>query len=440
MPAKISPWIWITALLILWLGPAVVAQDDALLAPTTQHIAAVKNNLIPQWRSSARMYEVLSWIVFGLGLVTTATQLPQLAGRSGTKVAVAVIGLVVSGLTGWLEKGFPCDHRAYRRAIVRAEKAISDLETQMVIYKEHPDLPRDFQAKLQFIKTNLAPLDNELRDLEAQLVAVSWPLGARPVYAAEAGLLTVVGVGESNSLFQAQENSYYAAVEQMVTALGRPAGLQLTPADRAMVQGYIAAYATKTQLQRPGSTAGSLRYETRLALNPIYANAYAIRAFLDSERVRQGPRPLREQIIQAVRKSAAAGKLGRDADGFLEAGLRAPLKGGPLERQVLLEAKNPKFGSFLFTFTIARESKGAARVTLRSIDIREDASGGSTRWSFDVLSQGRVIFSLAEQRWDDSRRPTRCVYAADAGYSGAAPLAGDEVEITLVGLKPKVLP
>jgi hypothetical protein len=357
-----------------------------------------------------------------------------------TKIGVAVIGLVVSGLTGWLEKGFPCDHRAYRRAIVRAEKAISDLETQLVIYKEHPDLPRDFQAKLQFIKTNLAPLDNELRDLEAQLVAVAWPLGASPVYAAEAGLLTVVGVGESNSLFQAQENSYYSAAEQMVMALGRSAGLRWTLADRAIVHAYVASYATKTQYQRSGSGPGLIRYETRLSLNPVYANAYALRALLDSERTRQEQRPPREQVIQTVRKNAAAGKLGRDADGFLEAPLRASLKGASLERQVLLEAKNPKFGSFLFTFTIARESKGAARVTLRSIDIREDASGGSTRWSFDVLSQGRVILSLAEQRWDDSRRPTRCLYPAEAGYSASAPLAGDDVDLMVVGLKPKVLP
>jgi hypothetical protein len=78
-------------------------------------------------------------------------------------------------------------------------------------------------------------------------------------------------------------------------------------------------------------------------------------------------------------------------------------------------------------------------VAIESVEIHQDASGGSTRWSFDVLDgKGNRVLSIPTQRWDDSGRPTRCSLDPNAGYEGSVALVGGKVEIAIVGLKPKV--
>ena len=397
---------------------------DRYLAPTKEHIQRIKPE-IDHWRSAARWYLVLSVGVFVLGLTTAALQLWT---KSWTKKTVAVVGLVISALTGVVEKGFPVDRRSYLASALDAEDTIEQLKTQMALLEDAPDLTTA-PAILDAIHKYITPLETKLRDIEKKLVAAAPPLlGPRVVYAADAPA-SVVGAGECNYLWQARENSQAAAVEKMVTRLAANAALNLSAGARDPLRDYVSQYGSRTDAQTKPSGSGTMRFETRLSLNSTFADAYAMKSFLNSQ-----PVPSRGERIQSVRQRLKAGKPSTDIDGFLETTFQLPLKGG----SVRLEAENPKNGSFVFFFTVT-PTKGPAQVSLKSVEIHQDASPGSTRWSFDVLSGGKVIISLPMQRWDDSKRPTSCIVDPEAGFSGPANPSSETIQLTVVGLKPKVI-
>ena len=410
------------------------ADKEQFLAPVKDHVRAIENQ-IPQWESTARLQFRISAGVFFLGLVIAALQLWT---RSWTKTAVAVVGLAVSGMTGWLSQGFPADRRAYLDSIIETRARIREIQTQMDVYRSNRDLI-DAVAMLNFISEKIAPIEAKLTETEKKLVALTVPM-SKPlmVYAAEtAPLGSVQGFGECNSLWQAQENSQAAAVEKMVSLLVSSASLSLEPGDRDLLRTYVSRYGTKAQVRleqfQQGPPSGTQRFQTRLALSATYLSPFAVKSFLQSERARKGKKLTREDQTQSIRQQVRIRRPNMDVDGFLEHTFTLPLKGG----SVRLEASNPKDGSFVFFFDVAPAAPGSARVSLKSVEIHQDASGGSTRWSFDVLSGSKVIISLPTQRWDDSERPTTCVIDPEAGFSGTAGVSNDAVQLTLVGLKPK---
>jgi hypothetical protein len=99
-----------------------------------------------------------------------------------------------------------------------------------------------------------------------------------------------------------------------------------------------------------------------------------------------------------------------------------------------LEARKPKNGSFAFVF-----GEGPAQVSVKSVDVLQDGSIGSASWSCDVLNGDKVIISLPMQRWDDSKRPTGCTLDSEAGFSGLAKPSTEAIQLTLIGLTPKVI-
>jgi hypothetical protein len=413
------------ALLFTALDSVAFAADDLekLLGPIKVRIQQAKPK-IDSWRYKALWYLVFSGGVFVLGLITAALQMWT---KSWTKTTVAVVGLVISAITGVLERGFAGDRRTYLASALDAEDTIAEVETQMTVLESAPDLTTT-KAILDAINKDIKPLETKLRNIERKLLAAAPPmLGPRVAYASTAPAF-VVGAGECNYLWQARENSQAAAVEKMVTRLAADAALNLSAGSRDSLRDYVSQYGSATNAKP--SESGMVRFETRLSLNSTFANAYAIKSYLDSQLV-----PSREKRIQSVRQRLKAGKLSTDIDGFLETTFQLPLKGG----SVRLEAKIPKKGSFVFVFTAAPTKQGPAQVSLKSVDVLQDGSVGSASWSFDVLSGGNVIISLPMQRWDDSKRPTSCTLDPEAGFSGLANPSGEAIQLTLVGLTPKAI-
>ena len=439
--------------------PSLVAQDP-LLGPTLTHVQEVRQK-IPTWRREANLYAAISWMVFGLGLVTAGAQVFQLSGtkaedtaaaprpkkssqiRQAVRVGVLATGLAVSGLTGVLDRGFPCDHRAYRKAILQAETVLRNIENQAELFKSDPDLHDEqltakarHKAKLDFLNKNVDPPMQQLRDVEERLV--SWVPLRNPgvVYAADVRGTSATGLGESSSLFQAQENSVSSAVEAMATKLAESAKVVLNSANRDILRAYVSRYSSRSQqpVNTKGAAPGVFCHQTTLTMEPGYTSAYAVKTHLASET--KGLTV--EEEIQKIRVAAAQGKLGPDRDGFIEAVVRIPAEGKPLRQKVQLRSANPVNGSFVFEIAVGSANGEAATVSVESIQIEQDGSSGTTRWAFEILNQGRRIITLAEQRWDDSRTATRCNYSGQAAYTGTARVVNGQVELTLVGLKPKL--
>jgi hypothetical protein len=423
---------------LLAMGATTFAEEDELLAQVLSHVARVEAQ-IPRWQSAANQYQLLSAIVFALGLAISAL---QLLTRKWTKTAVAAIGLAISGLTGWLEKGFPGDHRAYRASVLEAQDTLQKLGTQIAFYRQDPDLAT-IRDKLQFLKENVEPLEARLTGIEKTLVAsvspqlwVPAPFRTEVAFAqgVDAGRpFTVQGMGECTSLSQARENSGQAAVDKLVSLVAQRLKRPVSSADRDLLRQYVADYATRTQAQLRGA-AGQSRVQTTLTLAPTYAASYALEASLKEGRAGLGAQPTPEEQIRSIRQRFAKGASTTDVDGFLE----TTVKLQPGSTTVPLRATNAKNGSFRFGLSVTTDRGAGARVSLESVEIHQDASGGSTRWRFDLLDrQGNRILAIPTQRWDDSGRPTKCSFDPGAGYAGATQFAGT-VEVTLVGLKPKV--
>jgi hypothetical protein len=428
------------ACFLLPLTETASADEDKLLAPVLEHMARVEA-AIPKWESAANRYQTLSAMVFALGLVTLALQLWT---RPWTKAVVAAVGVAVSGLTGWLEKGFPADHRAHRAAVLEAQDALKNLRMQVEVYRADPDLEdATVKARLEFIKANIEPLATKLSGLEKTLVASAAPNWLPPplrtevafAHAADYGAgLSAQGAGECSSLWQARENSTQAALERLATLVGQRLKRDTSTVERALLREYVAAFASRRQEQGKASGAGLYRVQTSLTLAPTYASAYAVEASLEDDKARAGPQAAAEETIRSIRKRFATAGSSPEVDGFLEASASLP----PGPASMTLKAKDPRNGFFRFGLRVTA-TRGGARVAIESVEIHQDASGGSTRWSFDVLDgKGNRVLSIPTQRWDDSGRPTRCSLDPNAGYEGSVALVGGKVEIAIVGLKPKV--
>src|SRR5437870_1257048 len=101
------------------------AQTDTLLNETVRHISDIEHK-IPEWEVEARRYSAISACIFALGLLIAGIQIFK-GAKTNTKHVVALIGLAISGLTTWLEKGFPCDAHAYRSNVIDAQNMIRNL-------------------------------------------------------------------------------------------------------------------------------------------------------------------------------------------------------------------------------------------------------------------------------------------------------------------------
>ncbi len=171
----------------------------------------------------------------------------------------------------------------------------------------------------------------------------------------------------------------------------------------------------------------------QLTLPGMYTNQALLNAFLRPYQLRGQPATA-EQEIDRIRTAIRQRRPEPEIDGFLEKDFVLPVSGGAL----LLQAGDPRDGSFEFTFSVSQGKGGQAEVRLSAMKIFEDGPAGSTRWGFVFLSGGKAIFSLPEQRWSDNRRPTECWWESSESLTGRATVSRSGIPLTIVGIKPKV--
>jgi hypothetical protein len=437
------------ALLLLFLAAPVATLHAQLTAETQESfLQDIKDRIsrteaqIPQWEGAAARYWRASVGVMVLGLLSTlvaflsgfksdAKSEPPAQGMArrlgGLAIAGCLIGLIVTGLTWWLQNGFASDRKGYLKAVGEARNVIGQVNLQLQVYRARKFL--DIEPALDFLSKQVTPLTDKLSALDLSLV--SWVPKLEPIaYAQEvqqmrAGL-SVTGIGECNLLPQAEANSRAAAVERLVSSAAKIAGISPTQADRDSLRTFVTKYSTSAQYKNKD------QFQTTMTLNPTFANPKLIGSFVDSDR-RSHMTP--EQRIEMVRKQIMTKNPNASVDGFLETTQVVVSPAGTVN----LSAPDKKNGSFQFGFDVKPQGNAMALVILRTVEIAQDASGGSTRWRFDILSFGSVVISLPEQRWDDSGRPTRCTVDGGAGYSAVVKAPNGGAPITIIGMKPKVI-
>ena len=452
-----------------WVTSLVQTANDAI---------ANIQSLIPTWTHAATWNLAFAITVGLLGVTAATLQLlvPALdheeeaatapvaprgwKNLSKLQWAVVVVGAVISGLTLVMNLAFAADHREYKKSITKAKQVIAKLKENAVSFQQNPDvkaydrldalgehLTTDQRKELQEEYKIVATLDadllkapaKELGEIEEKLSASALPLGEIVAYAAMQPGPTVDAAAESNNAWQAEQNASAAAADKMAALLVQTASLKLGDRERDNLRKYINEYAKK-QSSQENAVAGRVRVRTQLSLPVSYANPASINAFLRANA--QGTSVTHEQEIEKIRNDVKNNVPNASVDGFLEATATVPLNGGP----VRLQAKNPKDGDFEFQFGVQpsvrqsgpQNASGQVQVMLQAMKVFQDASAGSTRWTFYVLSQGRVILSLPDQRWDDSKHPTLCWWEPDGRLTGQAAVVSGGVPLTIVGLKPKV--
>jgi hypothetical protein len=239
--------------------------------------------------------------------------------------------------------------------------------------------------------------------------------------------LTETGTGDCNWLPQAEENSRIAAAEKLVARLVRQNSLKPSQEELEILRAYVAKYADRRQVESSATV-----FRTTLALGPTFSSPKVFGPYL-ADRRRFSTSTV-EDRIEAVRKQFATRNPNASVDGFLERAVSVPLGGGAVKLQQV-----NREGAFEVVFNIKRLPNGAASASVAGINVFEDASLGSTRWSFAVLSGSKVKISLPVQRWEDSGRPTRCTIDPTAGFSAEVATSDSGVPLTVVALKPKVI-
>lgn len=406
---------------------------DSFLEPVNARVLRTTTD-IPVWKSTARLYWRGSAAVMFLGLLGSLFAFVS-GQRSDSKgkgplawpaISAFVIGLGVSGLTWWLQNGFAVDNKGYMKAAGEAEDLVAQLTTQINVYKATTF--EDLDKALSFLKEHITPLSERLQAVQNRLIVLVRsvePVAYAQEYQQMQPSLSANGVGDCNLLSQSEANSRVAAIERVVNSLPKATGVKITPADRDSVRAYVAKYGAFAQYQ------DKAQIQTKLTLGQTFTNPKVLDAFLQSERKSGQFTP--EQRIEVARKQVTSKSM-TSVDGFIETTQTISVPGGTIG----LSAVDKRQGSFQFAFDVKPANDGMATVYLRNIEITQDASGGSTRWRFEILSFGSVVMSLPEQRWDDSGHPTRCAIDGGAGFSAAMKSPQGGVPITIVGMKPKV--
>ena len=288
---------------------------------------------------------------------------------------------------------------------------------------------KDTEDMYSFIQKSYEPLQTEWKGLKKDVLGVSRAIPALAIVQAGANpQWEATGTGDCNLLSQAETNSRVAATEILAGKIRREVSAPFEDLQR--LRAFAAKYGSVSQYRDGKGTA----FRTELTLSSLFSRQAGINSYLAAGRQIQAKQASVEERPNPLQQKDTKKNAPQERDGFIERAVVIPLGGGP----VILKAADPKNGWFVFHFNVSAGKSPTATVTLRAVDIHQDGSGGSTRWSFDFLSNGNRVFSLPEQRWDDSARPTRCTIDPNAGFSGQAAVGKSGVELTAIGIKPKI--
>ena len=424
-----------TGILVVFFVPTLIGQVDStpvreLIAGEIKEVRAA----IPALSAHRQWTLGIAGAIFFLGLILGLVEKTRHENEERPRTrfrwkswAIIAIGILISCLTWWLNNGFKGDHRAYERAAIQADDLYKRMLTQSSVFASRNF--KDLEDMNTFLQKSYEPLQNEWNGLKKDVLGVS-PLipalaivraGANPQWAA-------TGIGDCNVLSQSEANSRIAATEILAGNLRRAVSAPFEDLQR--LRTFAAKYGSVSQYRDGKGTA----FRTEMTLSSLFARQAGITSYLAAGRQTQVQTASMEGRPNPPRQTSAT-KLGtQERDGFIERAVLIPLGGGP----VILKAADSKNGWFVFHFNVSARKSPTATITLRSVEIHQGGSVGSTRWSFEFLSNGNRVLSLPEQRWDDSARPTRCAIDPNAGFSGQATAGKSGIELTAVGIRTKI--
>ena len=115
--------------------------------------------------------------------------------------------------------------------------------------------------------------------------------------------------------------------------------------------------------------------------------------------------------------------------------LLVPSDVGPaaVTRRTQVRMQNLRQGNFALYFSIAG-TKGQVWIRLDQIQVFDDGSAGTTRWTFDVLVDGRRAFSTPIETYSDDTVTYR-MRAGDRSVETQATSASGLIEIKIVGTR-----
>jgi hypothetical protein len=399
--------------------PAIQEIRNGIVSDTRAVIESFEQKVAPSWERKAEIYFYVSACVFLLGLLTTALERLWNSPKAG--LTIACFGVAVAGMTWWQNNGFGGNHKSYRKSASSCRRTISQLNLKLNVMTSRNFASLD--EVLQYKSQDLDPLLGKLEALESELLAsADLPFQVQTAYAAQE--LVSLGTGDCNLLGQSETNATALAISRLAEQLSPKSGGAFSPGEKQALREYVERYAAKSQSK-------DALFRTTLTLHPTYARAAPIYA-QKIKPVAQGKTV--EDKLTGIKAAIQSPSFALERTGYLERDLGVPLKGG----FVTWKADNPKDGWFDFDFQVSGIANQRVQLRMRSIVIREDASGGSTRWAFYVMQQGKLVFEIPEQRWDDGKKPTVCRIDPQSGWAGEAAIIGNTIPIRIVGVKPKV--
>jgi len=407
------------ALGLFLLAAPLAAAEDPLLAESRQKLARMQDK-IGEWKGEARTLLILTLSVAALGAAATAVQALH---PKRSKPITVVIGAVISILTVVNTTVYKVDHRTYELALVDAQKIADDVDTSISSY-----IADESPANRMQIFKSIIDQTKEFSNLERRIKGAPDTGGKEKslvpvVYAAQAQAdrewLSFVGRGECNLLSQARNDAFQDAVEKAALYLRdtvRVKAMRLDALREYVVNAASADYAppvydkaSRTYLQ-----------QARLQLNRSYAREDAVR-WLARPAASLRPRPEIEERFTMPADFA-----------------------GTITRKVAVVARDPKRnvavpkdGSFAFELGFARRGPAQVEITLVGLEIHEDGSPLSARWSFEVQVDGAPALEAPMKRYDDAGRPTRCRYEPKSARRATVSVTpGRNFEVRVLGYKP----
>jgi hypothetical protein len=366
------------------------------------------------WENQARVQVALLVLVAALGGVTMAVQ--GFSKKKWAKPTTVIVGAAVTVLTGTNGIVFPTDHRVLRRHVAKARSILTEARYICAVIDD-TQTQQNQDALLKQVRDQIAqierlgPTGDEGGEPAKTNVDLQAPHGFNgdPVVYAQAPpqkappqpppapswlsqpprddrFLYFVGTGEDESYADAKKESYARAVEEATKYVANQAGSMASNLSSQEID-HLTDYVTRSSSVADtylvyDRGARLYRHSTLLRLSKALSDQSALSAFLGMGSKHKWTR--------------AEGRLPVPS---------SPAPGTPILQRVVVKAEKEKKGSFAFTFTVQKQAQGLL-LKLDQIQIYEDGSGGTTRWLFDVLVNGKRAFGLSERNYHDWGKPT----------------------------------
>jgi hypothetical protein len=401
----------------------------------------VENSGIPNLERTATVVLALKLVLVILGICSAVVALFK---SKSAQVIGVIVGATISGMTVVQNEILKIDHLSAKRLVWEARAAVTDVRnalngiesaikdagteideaTQQLLSEElsrakaeEEDLNRvECRARVtgQTIAWDTDKCDPDMQTslwgqglvltAHAQTSqAPKWVEQPKPTETRD----TFLGKGVCNSLTGAYKYAEGAAYEQAARELQKQSG-----ADLASLVNLVTASSKVSRRYFTKDKDGMYHCDVLISLYRGY-----------TEKTFQSSLVKQTQVAPNARLTG-------------QVRLRTPdLSREPTRRKIDLTAQNDS-GRFSAYFDIWRNGADTVNARLVQIDVGNDGSGATSRWSFNVFADEALLFQIPTYRYDDSKRPTVCAVPGTQPRSGQFKV-GASFTLRVVGYKPK---